>query len=180
MLSTLSTRCSLFFLLPASWASRLHGSPEQSRALWHIPCTGSPMPTSLETKGCNDEAKLGPVPARCQIMAGPWLPARVQLGPGSWKILLGLYSTSGMFLKIEPAAEPRSDKMEPGTWPGLFFWIYNPKIQQPRHHKSNRMPDKLGCFRPHAFKVHIWVYHVIITILFQYGATLPFMAFYLK
>lgn len=52
---------------------------------------------------------------------------RVQLGPRRWKMLLGPYSASGMFSRNEPAPEPRSDKMEPGTGPGLFFGSTTPK-----------------------------------------------------
>lgn len=84
-------------------------------------------PPAWRQKAARDEAKLSPAPAWCHFMAGPRFPARVQLGPRSWKMLLGLYSTSGMFLKIEPDAEPRSDKMEPGTQPGLFFGFTTPK-----------------------------------------------------
>lgn len=91
-----------------------------------------------------DEAKLSPVPAQHQIMAGPRLPARVQLGPRSWKMLLGPYSISGMFFKTEPAAEPRSDKMEPGTQPGLFFGFTTPKCN------SQDTTNPIGCLKSQA------------------------------
>lgn len=42
-------------------------------------------------------------------------------------MLLGPYSASGMFSRNEPAPEPRSDKMEPGTGPGLFLGSTAPK-----------------------------------------------------
>lgn len=74
-------------------------------------------------------------------MAGPRLPAGVQLGPRSWKMLLGPYSASGMFFKTEPAAEPRSDKMEPGTRPGLFFGFTTPKSN------SQDTTNPTGCLR---------------------------------
>lgn len=99
----------------------------------------------------------------------------VQLGPGSWKMLLGPYSASGMFSRNEPAPEPRPDKMEPGTGPGSFFGCVTPKTQQSRHHKSNTKLDKLGHCRHQASGLHVWVF-----LTFQYGATLPFMVIYLK
>ena len=40
---------------------------------------------------------------------------------GSWKMLLGPYSASGIYSRNEPAPEPRSDKTEPGTGPGWGF-----------------------------------------------------------
>lgn len=55
-------------------------------------------------------------------------------------MLLGLNSTSGMFLKIEPAAEPRSDKMEPGTQPGLLFGFTTPKSN------SQDTTNPIGCW----------------------------------
>ena len=96
-------------------------------------------------------------------------------------MLLGPYSASGMFSRNEPALEPSSDKMEPGTGPGLFFGSATPKPN------SQDTTNPTLCLTSwvtvgtmhlsghHASEVHVRVYRT-----FRYGATLPLIAICLK
>lgn len=91
-------------------------------------------------------------------------------------MLLGPYSVSGIYSRNEPAPEPRSDKMEPGTGPGwVFFKSITPKTQRSGFYKSSAVPDKLGHWGHQASAVHVWVH-----LAFQYSATFPFLVIYIK
>lgn len=80
---------------------------------------------------------------------------RVPLGPRTWKMLLGLYSASGMFSRNQPAPGPRSEKNEAWDWTRPVFQIHNPKTQHPRHYKSNTTLNKSGDCRHHTPVIHV-------------------------
>lgn len=75
---------------------------------------------------------------------------RVPLGSRTWKMLLGLYSASGMFSRNQPAPGPRSEKNEAWDWTRPVFQIHNPNTQ----HTTN--PTLRLTSRVTAGTTHLW------------------------